>query len=67
MPALIRADHVGSLLRPGEQVDPSEYYFRTTPRFRPSKSSYGWLERSIFIGVAERYSDLVIVKVWMML
>jgi len=51
----------------GERVDPSEYYFRTTPRFRPSGGSYGWLERSVFLGLAERYSDLVIIKVWMVL
>ncbi len=51
----------------GERVDPREYYFRTTPRFQPFDGSYEWLERSIFVGSAERYADLVIVKVWMVL
>ena len=48
----------------GEPVSPSQYYFRTTPRFHPPEGKYEWLRRSIFVGNAERYADLVIVNVW---
>jgi hypothetical protein len=48
----------------GEPVSPSQYYFRTTPRFHPPEGRYDWLKRSIFLGNAERYADLVVVNVW---
>jgi len=49
----------------GEIVPPGQYYFRTTPRFYPPDGQYEWLNRSIFLGIAERYADLVLVRVWM--
>jgi hypothetical protein len=51
----------------GEPVAPSQYYFRTTPRFYPPEGRYEWLKKSIFLGNAERYADLVIVRVWRVL
>jgi hypothetical protein len=48
----------------GEMVKPSEYYFRTTPRFDAPDGKYSWLKRSVFLGTGERWSDLVIVRVW---
>ncbi len=48
----------------GEQVDPSEYYFRTTPSFEVEVGPYGWLRRAVFVGWGERKRDLVVVKVW---
>lgn len=48
----------------GEPVPSTQYYFRTTPRFYPPHGKYDWLKRSVFIADAERYRDLVIVKVW---
>jgi hypothetical protein len=48
----------------GEAVPSSQYYFRTTPRFYPPEGQYEWLKRSIFVGNAERYADLVVVRVW---
>ncbi len=48
----------------GEAVPASQYYFRTTPRFYPPDGKYDWLKRSIFIGDAERYADIVVVRVW---
>jgi Protein of unknown function (DUF3237) len=48
----------------GELVPSSQYYFRTTPRFQPPEGRYEWLKRSIFLGDAERYADLVVVRVW---
>ena len=48
----------------GEPVDPSQYYFRTTPRFHPPDGMYDWLKKSIFLGEAERHAELVVVRVW---
>ena len=47
----------------GESVPAHEYYFRTTPLFHPPIGKFDWLRRSVFVGVAERYADLVIVHV----
>ena len=52
----------------GESVDPSEYYFRTTPEFEaPIGSTYEWLNQSVFIGVAERRPDAAIVRFYRVL
>jgi hypothetical protein len=48
----------------GEPVSPSQYYFRTAPRFHPPDGKYEWLKKSIFLGDAERHPELVILKVW---
>jgi len=48
----------------GESVPPRDYYFRTTPRFYPPKGKYDWLRQAVFVGVCERYPDLVFVGVW---
>jgi hypothetical protein len=46
------------LLR-GEPVDPSRVYFRTSPRFETSRDDLRWLERSMFVGLAERMPTAV--------
>jgi len=52
----------------GEPVDPSEYYFRTTPEFEaPIGSNYEWLNQSVFIGVAERRPDAAIIRFYRVL
>lgn len=51
----------------GERVSPTEYYFRTNPKFYPSPGPYEWLKRSVFVGSGERLSDLVVVRVWKVL
>jgi hypothetical protein len=51
----------------GEAIQANRYYFRTTPRFHPPPGRYDWLKRSIFLGDAERYRDLVVVRVWKVL
>lgn len=58
------APHVLARLAAGESVPAGEYYFRTTPRFNPPTGKYEWLRRSVFVGVGERYADLVVVRVW---
>ena len=47
----------------GEVVDPSQYYFRTSAEFEaPSESKYAWMNRAVFIGVAERTASAAIVR-----
>lgn len=47
----------------GELVPPSEYYFRTTAQFEvPNGSKYEWLNRAIFVGVAERQPDAAVIR-----
>lgn len=33
----------------GEDVDPSEYYFRTTPRFETGSEKYAWLNKTVCV------------------
>jgi Protein of unknown function (DUF3237) len=47
----------------GEMVPGSEYYFRTSAQFEaPLGSKYEWLNRAIFIGVAERHPDAAVIR-----
>ena len=47
----------------GEAVDPQEYYFRTVAEFEaPLASAYAWLNRAMFIGVAERTAQAAIIR-----
>ena len=47
----------------GETVDPSQYYFRTSAEFEaPRDSQHAWLNRAIFIGVAERTASAAIIR-----
>jgi len=51
-------------LRAGEPVAPSEYYFRTSPRFEVSAPELQWLTKAIFVCDAERLGSAVIVRFW---
>ena len=51
-------------LRGGEPVDPSEYYFRATPRFEAPEGPHGWLNDTIFIASLCRAGADVIVDVY---
>ena len=42
-------------------VDPSQYYFRTTPEFRVASKELDWLQRSVFVGRGIRKPDHVVV------
>jgi len=46
----------------GEDVDPAEYYFRTTPRFKAPEGRYDWLNKKIFVGSGARYKNSI--KLW---
>ncbi len=41
-------------LNKGEKVDPSEYYFRTTPYFETASEKYSWLNRIVTVATGRR-------------
>jgi hypothetical protein len=46
----------------GELVDPSLYYFRTTPSFVTAAKSLAWMEESVFVCVGIRRPDTVLLR-----
>ena len=48
----------------GEAVDPALVYCRTTPQFEAPAGPYEWLNRSVFVGSAERLPDKVRIGVF---
>lgn len=45
----------------GEQVDPSQYYFRTTPVLSASGDAYAWMQRSVFVARGTRNPATVLI------
>lgn len=45
----------------GEKVDPTLYYFRTTPSFQARGEGYAWLRRSVFVARGIRNPDSVVI------
>jgi Protein of unknown function (DUF3237) len=43
----------------GESVDPSAYYFRTTPYFETASEKYAWLNKIVTVGVGTRNKSSV--------
>jgi hypothetical protein len=41
----------------GEQVDPSTYYFRTTPRFETAHPKYAFLNRLVAVSTGDRRAE----------
>lgn len=52
------------LLAKGEEVDPSEYYFRSIPVFETGNPKYAWLMRSVFIATGIRKPKQALIDVW---
>jgi hypothetical protein len=48
-------------LAAGEDVDPSEYYMRTSPRLEASAPELDWLRRNVFVCSGARLKDKVII------
>lgn len=46
----------------GEDVDPSLYYFRTTPQFEVAKGKHDWLRRVVFVARGIRRPDHVVIE-----
>jgi len=51
----------------GEEVDPSAYYFRTTPIFETGSEKYRWLNRIIAVGVGALTPGQVRYKIYQIL
>lgn len=45
----------------GEVVDPSSYYFRTTPRFMVKDGPHAWMRRKVFVARGIRKPDSVVI------
>lgn len=45
----------------GEEVDPSLYYFRTTPTFQVAAGPHEWLRRKVFVARGIRKPDHVVI------
>jgi hypothetical protein len=49
----------------GEDVDPSEYTFRTTARIETAAPALDWLNKGVFIGVGARRPTSVIYETYL--
>ena len=64
----LASPEIADKLARGEQVDPSQYYFRALPKFEaPVQSKYAWLNDAIFVCTAERSPNSVRARVWKLL
>lgn len=48
----------------GEDVPPSQYYFRSTPTFDVTDGTYAWLRRKVFVGCGIRRPDHVLLEIF---
>lgn len=51
-------------LRAGEQVDPSEFYFRASPVFEAPDGPHGWLNDAVFVASLCRVGADILVAVY---
>lgn len=49
-------------LAKGENVDPSEYYMRTSATFEVADGKYDWLKKAIFVSTGMRKANSVILR-----
>lgn len=49
-------------LTAGEDLDPSLYYFRTTPTFEVQPGPHDWMTRSVFVGQGIRHPNNVVMR-----
>ena len=57
----VASPEVTEKLAKGEKVDPSAYYFRTTPRFDVKAGAEEWMGRSVFVARGIRMPDHVVI------
>lgn len=63
----VATPEVAARIGRGEVVSPTEYYFRTAPKFEAPKGKYDWLNNAIFICKAIRMPTFVKIEVWKVL
>lgn len=61
------APEVMQRIQNGDDVDPSEYYFRTTPIFETRSEKYSWLNQIICVGVGKIEPKRVRYRVYQIL
>jgi hypothetical protein len=54
-------------IQAGEAVDPSEYYFRTTPVFETGSEKLGWLNHIVCVGVGQIFPNRVKYHIYQIL
>lgn len=54
-------------LNKGEQVDPSEYYFRIAPFFETAAENYDWLNRIVTVGTGHRLATGPVYEIYQIL
>jgi hypothetical protein len=50
-----------------EPVDPSEYYMRLSPFFEAPVGPHDWMNRTVFVGTANRQPDHSVFRFWRVL
>lgn len=60
-------DEVWERVERGDEVDPSEYYFRITARFETGSEKYGWLNRVLAFGSGVRLQSGPVYDVYQVL
>lgn len=60
----VASPQVTAKLASGTPVDPSAYYFHTTPRFEVKAGAHDWLRNSVFVGRGVRRPDHVTIDVF---
>jgi hypothetical protein len=63
----VASPEVTARIGKGEQVSPSEYYFRAVPKFEAPLGKYNWMNNAIFICKGIRNPDNVVIEVWKVL
>lgn len=48
----------------GEDVDPSSYYMRTHARLETGDPRYGWVNKTLFVGIGARMKSAVRVELY---
>ena len=54
-------------IQTGEEIDPAQYYFRTTPVFETGSEKLGWLNHVVCVGVGQIFPNKVQYKVYQIL
>lgn len=56
---------IAAKINAGEEVAPSDYYFRTTPRLETDSEKYDWVNRRLFVCKGVRKPDTVEIRYYL--
>lgn len=60
----VASPEIAAKIAKGENVDPSQYYFRTIPKLEAPKGRYEWVNNSLFLCKGIRKPDHVLIQIW---